>query len=306
MGQVSSPPRYRAAGSESEVSGPRPPKVSLCIPAFQAERYLQATIDSVLAQTYADLEVVIVDNCSSDGTSDIVANVDDDRVRVIRNPTTLPMVDNFNLAVRQCRGEFVKLVCADDLLEPDCVATQTAVLENIPGVALVSGRTDFIDEDGRLLVGGRGLRGILGRHSAQRVVRKIVRSGGNPIGAPVCAMFRRSDFERTGGFRAESVFMMDMDLWVRLLRNGDFFGVPRTLASFRISGGSTTGTTSPLSQLAQQAEFVRRLLDDGQWSLSSVDRVVARVKLYDGMLKRTLLFAMSNHRARRRRSAGST
>jgi hypothetical protein len=119
-------------------------------------------------------------------------------------------------------------------------------------------------------------------------------------------MFRRSDFERTGGFRADSVFMMDMDLWVRLLRNGDFFGVPRTLASFRISGGSTTGTTSPLSQLAQQTEFVRRLLDDGQWSLSSVDRVVARVKLYDGMLQRTLLFAMSNHRARRRRSAGST
>ena len=124
----------RAQGSTAALH--RRPKVSLCIPAFQAELYLQATIDSALAQDYGDFEVVIVDNNSSDGTRDILESVNDERVRVIRNRTTLPMADNFNLAVRHCDGDFVKLVCADDTLEPDCLTTQVAITRTQPGRCL--------------------------------------------------------------------------------------------------------------------------------------------------------------------------
>lgn len=285
--------------SEVAVSGS--PKVSLCIPAFQAERYLQATIDSVLAQTYPDLEIVIVDNGSSDGTQDIVAGICDERVRVIRNPATLSMVDIFNLAVGLCQGEFVKLVCADDILEPDCVAAQVEVLESHPDVTLVSVLTDFIDDEGRLLRRARGLGGVVGRRSGERVVRRIVRSGSNPVGAPVAVMFRRIDFERCGGFDGDLLFPMDMDLWVRLLRGGDFYGLPRTLAAFRITSGSTTGLTSARSQLAQQTEFTRRLINDGRWNVSAFDRIVGRLNSYDMQLRRTLLFQLSCLRAARRK-----
>jgi glycosyltransferase involved in cell wall biosynthesis len=301
MPQVSSPPRNQAADVELHPPGVKHHKVSLCIPAYQAEQYLQATIDSVLAQTYADLEIVIVDNGSSDGTPDIVSKVDDDRVRVIRNPTTLPMVDNFNLAVKHCRGEFVKLVCADDLLEPDCVAAQLAVLDDNPGVSLVAARTDFIDDEGKLLRRARGLGGVVGRRTGERVVRRIVRSGSNPVGSPVAVMFRRADFERSGGFCGDLLFPMDMDLWVRLLRCGDFYGLPRTLAAFRIRSGSTTGLTSARSQLAQQTEFARRLMNDPRWHVSAVDRLLGWVNSYDMQLRRTLLFALSSRRAGRRR-----
>ena len=285
--------------ARTEVTPSRHPKVSLCIPAFQAERYLQSTLDSVLAQTYPDMEVVIVDNGSSDGTSDIVDRIDDDRVRVVRNVTTLPLVDNFNLAVQQCRGEYVKLVCADDLLEPDCVAAQVAVLEANPEVALVASRTDYVDDEGRLLVGARGLSGVVGHRSGERVVRRIVRSGTNPVGAPVAAMFRRSDFDHCGGFDGAMVFTMDVDLWVRLLRRGDFYGLPTTLAAFRISSGSTTGRTSARNQFAQQTEFARRLIDDGHWRVSTVDRCLGRLHNYDTQLRRTLLFKLSSRRAAR-------
>lgn len=290
-----------------DLIAPRYPRVSLCIPAFQAERYLQATIDSVLAQTYGNFEVVIVDNGSSDGTRAIVENIDDDRVRVIRNPTTLPLVDNFNLAVQHCRGEFVKLVCADDILEPECVAAQAEILESHPDVALVSARTDFIDDEGRLLVRARGLGGVVGRRSGERVVRRIVRSGSNPVGAPVAAMFRRSDFDRCGGFiGGDLVFAMDMDLWVRLLRQGDFVGIPTTLAAFRIRSGSTTGTTTGRSQLAQQTEFSRQLVNDGQWQVSRGDRMLGLLNTYEKQLRRTVLFKASSLRAaRHRRRAGS-
>jgi glycosyltransferase involved in cell wall biosynthesis len=75
--------------TEASSAHPRRPKVSLCIPAFQAERHLQATIDSVLAQDYSDMEIVIVGNNSSDGTRAILEMVKDDRVLIIRNTTTL-------------------------------------------------------------------------------------------------------------------------------------------------------------------------------------------------------------------------
>lgn len=158
------------------------PAVSICIPAYQARQHLPATLDSVLSQDSRDFEVVIVDNNSSDGTGRLLEGLTDPRVRVLRNDATVSMIDNFNIAVRRSRGRYVKVVCADDTLTPDCVRVQSAVLDTMPGITLVSARTDFIDDDGELMRPDRGLPGIVGRQSAQHVVRRIVRSGTNPIG----------------------------------------------------------------------------------------------------------------------------
>jgi hypothetical protein len=116
-------------------------------------------------------------------------------------------------------------------------------------------------------------------------------------------MFRRIDFDRCGGFGGDSLFSMDMDLWVRLIRDGDFFGLPRTLASFRIVGGSITASTSVRSQLAQQTEFARRLVDDPLWNISAIDRILGRVNCYHMQLRRILLYKFSSLRAGRRRRA---
>jgi glycosyltransferase involved in cell wall biosynthesis len=290
-----------ALETEARTARPQRPKVSLCIPAYQAERHLQATIDSVLAQDFADLEVVIVDNNSSDGTGNILEVLSDRRVRVMRNATTMSMVDNFNLAVRHSKGQFTKVICADDILTPDCIGAQVALLEGNPSLAVVSARTDFIDDEGTLLMRARGLGGIAGQHSGEHVVKQIVRSGRNPIGPPVAVMFRRADFDRCGGFGGDLLFPMDMDLWVRLMRHGDFYGMPRTLASFRIGGASITAATSARSQLAQQREFARRLADDPQWNIPAADRVVGRVNCYHMQLRRTALYRWSSLRAGRRR-----
>jgi glycosyltransferase involved in cell wall biosynthesis len=231
---------YRpVAMAQSHSARTRRPTVSLCISAFQAERHLQATIDSCLAQQ-DQVELVIVDNNSSDGTRDILEAARDDRVRIIRSATTAPIADNFNLAVQQSSGQFAKLICAGDTLHPDCIAKQAKVLEDNPDVALVAVRTDRIDDEGKLLTHAHGLAGLDGRHSAEHVIRRIARSSADPIGPPVSGLFRRVDFDRCGGCRGDLLFPMDMGLWVRLLGQGDFIGVPVTLASSRIASGSPT------------------------------------------------------------------
>lgn len=231
---------YRpAAMAKSRSAGARRPTVSLCISTFKAERDLQATIDSCLAQHYSELELVIIDDNGSDGTRDILEAVNDDRVRIIRSATTVPITDNFNLAVQQSNGQFVKLVCAGDTLHPDCIAKQAKALERNPDVALVAVRTDRIDYEGKLLTHACGLVGLVGRHSSKHTIRRIARSGADPIGPPTSGLFRRIDFDRCGGCRGDLLFPMDMGLWIRLLGHGDFIGVPDTLASSRIRSGST-------------------------------------------------------------------
>lgn len=272
---------------------PGRPLVSVCIPAYQAARYLQATIDSILAQTHRDFELVIVDNASTDGTREILDAITDDRVRVVRNESTIPVVDNFNCAVRHTRGELVKLVCADDLLAPDCLGEQVAVLVNSPDVALVSARTDFVDDDGEVIVKARGLRGMGGRLPADTAVRRLVHNGGNPIGAPVAVMFRRVDFDRCGGFHNDQPFLADLDLWVRLLRGGDFVGLTSTLGSFRVHSESVSGLTSVRSQISAHRAFDRVLRADTRWNLTIADRVRGRIGCYENVLRRLVLFAVA-------------
>jgi glycosyltransferase involved in cell wall biosynthesis len=230
---------YRpAAMAQRRSARTRRPRVSLCISAFQAERHLQETIDSCLAQHYSELELLIVDNNSSDGARDILEAARDDRVRIIRSATTAPISDSFNLAVEQSNGQFVKLICAGDTLQPDCIARQAKLLEGNPDVALVAVRTDRVDDEGKLLTGACGLVGLVGRHSSEGAIRRIARSGADPIGPPISGLFRRIDFDRCGGCRGDLLFPMDMGLWIRLLGHGDFLGVPDTLASSRIRSGS--------------------------------------------------------------------
>ncbi|MGE2736221.1 glycosyltransferase [Mycolicibacterium vaccae] len=281
----------------------RRPAVSLCVPAYQAAPHLRTTVESLLAQTHDDFEVVIVDNHSSDGTSAIAESFTDSRVRLVRNDSTVPIIDNFNRAVRLCHGEFVKLVCADDVIAPGCIAAQADILRRHPGVALVSARTDFIDSDGGLLRPARGLRGITGLRRADHVVRRLVRSGTNPIGAPVATMFRRADFDRAGGFRDDvELFYSDADLWVRLLQHGDFYGIPEVLASFRFGCDTVSATMAARSQLVQQGRFTRRLAADRRWGITALDHAAGRLNACNKQVRRTVLFGLSKRRAARNRT----
>src|SRR5688572_16156987 len=99
------------------------PLVSICMPTYNAAEYLHDAIASALAQTFSDFELLIVDNCSTDNTLEIVAEFarSDSRIRVVRNPSNVGLVGNFNRCLIGARGEWVKFLLADDLLTHTCV-----------------------------------------------------------------------------------------------------------------------------------------------------------------------------------------
>ncbi len=239
----------------------------MCIPAYRAEPFLRPTIESVLAQTYVDWELVIVDNASPDGTGEVARSYRDPRIVVHTNPATVPLADNWNRAVGLCRGRLVKLLPADDRIRPECLELQVKAMDDNPGTALVACRRDLVDADGRVLAGGRGLRRLDGPRPAVEVIREILRSGINPVGEPGGWLFRREDFERVGGFDPALAGAVDLDLATRLLVRGDLVGLSDTLAQFTVRGDSYTAH-AVRAQLAEHRRLLRRLAADRRWPVS--------------------------------------
>lgn len=274
------------------------PAVSVCVPAYQAERYLADTVRSVLSQTFTDFELVVLDNASTDRTAEILAGFTDPRLRVVRNERVLPLADNWNRAVAETTAPLVKLVCADDLLHSQCLRRQHAVFAADPGLALVCSRRDLINEEARLISRNRGLRGLLGRQRSRTVVRKIVRHGGNPLGEPGGALFRRAHFDAVGGFDARWQFPMDLALWIRLLERGDFYGIRESLAAFRVGRGSVSARAQRV-EYAEQRDLSERLAASPEWDVRRRDRLLGAAKAPGARLRRQALFLVAKRQAER-------
>lgn len=284
------------------MEGPRVllpiPSVSVCIPVYQGERFLAETIRSVLDQRYRDFELVVLDNASTDASGAIARAFGDPRIRVERNSSVVSQSDNFNRVIQLSRAPLVKLLCADDLLHPRCLELQVAPMEADPGLALVAARRHMIDEQSRVIVPRRGLKGLIGVRSAVEVARKVVRNGANPIGEPGNVLFRREDFFAAGGWRAEYPCVLDLDLWMRLLQYGEFLGQPEALAAFRI--GSETMSAGSDQELA---DSTRRVMDDLSHSqfyeVRGLDQAVGKMLAPAGKMRRRALYGLSKITARK-------
>ena len=272
--------------------------MSVCVPVYNGEAFLAETLRSVLDQTYRDFELVVLDNASTDATGRIARSFGDPRVRVERNPTTIPQPDNWREVVRRCRAPLIKLVCADDLLHPRCLEYQVGPMEADPGLAVVAARRHMIDERSRVLVPRRGLTGLTGVRSSVEVARHVVRSGANPIGEPGGVLFRRAHYFAVGGWRPDHRFVMDLDLWVRLLQHGEFLGLPETLAAFRI-GQDSLSADNEATIYAQQKAYIEELGATPHLQVRASDMLMGRMRAPLGRARRRALFRMSRSAARR-------
>ena len=131
------------------------PLVSVIMPVYNGERYLAQAIESVLSQSYSKLELLILDNGSSDDTAAVIANYArlDQRVRPLREPLPLGYGGEVasNVAARQAKGTFIAKLDADDIARPDRLAKQVAFLTTHPDIFLVGSQLTLIDESGRVM-----------------------------------------------------------------------------------------------------------------------------------------------------------
>ncbi len=209
------------------------PKVSVCLPCYNRQDYIAEAIESVLSQNFGDFELIITDNCSTDGTVEIIKEyaAKDSRIRFYVNDRNLGPTSNFNSGLILCRGGYIKFLCSDDLLAPRCLEVFTDVLDKNPSVSLATSFTDTFGFHESI----RNEKhfpaiGLIDRSQAQRSLF----FEGNWPGSPSSTMFRRRDLHIGLFNNMWRYWVGDLDMWMRLLGVGDAYVVPEVLSKLRI------------------------------------------------------------------------
>jgi glycosyltransferase involved in cell wall biosynthesis len=184
-----------------------------------------------LTQSYENVEIWVLDNHSDDDTEQVVAQVSagDGRVHYRRQSENLGMSRNFSACIERATGDYVKFVCADDALEPECVERMVTVMSEHPQVALVACARQLVDDSLRPAGIERYSRRFVLTEGAAAIRRCFF--FGNLIGEPTAVMFRRSDAAR--GFHEGYRQLVDLEMWFHLLRTGAFACLPEPLCRIR-------------------------------------------------------------------------
>jgi glycosyltransferase involved in cell wall biosynthesis len=199
-------------------------KVSVIVPAYNAMNYLPESLDSILAQTYLDFEVIIVNDGSTDNLSEWASELTDSRVKLISQENR-GLAGARNTGLNHAQGEYIAYLDADDLWDATKLAKQIEMLEQNPEVGLVYTWIDRIEQNGKSL--GKRFKSNLSGNIWKKLLERNVIS-------PSSAMIRRCCFDRVGLFDENlKSFVEDWDMWLRIAACYPIKVLPEPLLQYR-------------------------------------------------------------------------
>ncbi len=217
------------------------PRITVSMPARNVERYVSHAVASVLRQTFTDFELLIVDDCSSDGTEETVRGFDDPRIRLIRNPAHRGIGASHNRVLQGSDSELIIHVDADDLVTPDAFGRMVDAMADHPGAPAAHCYFDFIDDTGRAL-SNRFTRARVAAQLQRQLDRDYRRN--LIVHGSECAnhlrTYRRNVLDLVGGFNESLRHGEDLDMALRLVDRAPLRLVPHFLYHKRIHRGATT------------------------------------------------------------------
>ena len=215
----------------------KPARVTVIIPTYNRVRYLGEAIHSVLNQTFAELELVIVDDGSTDATAELVGAVGDPRVRYLRQPHR-GISAAMNSGLRDARTEYVARLDSDDIWLPDLLARLTAVLDARTDIGVAYGKAQAMNKHGQALAHTQGMRGRFPNETLRSIVY-------DDCTCNIALVARRECFDRAGFYDEKLAASEDWDMWLRVARHYRFCFVDQTVARFRWHDENLTGLLSP-------------------------------------------------------------
>lgn len=202
------------------------PKVSVILPVYNGENYMREAVESVLAQSLADFELLIIDDGSKDSTPDIARSYADARVRYVRQENT-GVAGAFNHGLRLARGRYVSWLSHDDRFTPEKLERQTSALSKVGGPAVSYTDVQMIDSGGRVIAEHR-----LPEHGPEELLRNVM-SGGLVCMASYSVLYDRRCVEEVGPYSERWRYTQDAEMLMRLARRFPFVRVPELLMQVR-------------------------------------------------------------------------
>lgn len=213
------------------------PVVSVIIPTFNRADLLPQAIDSVMAQTHPALEIIVIDDASTDDTADVMQRYSasagtSPRIRYLRNERNAGIAKSRNRAIAESAGPYVAMLDSDDVwLDSTKIAMQVESLERHPHVAVIGTDASVIDRNGRTVGAIRNLGSDRGIRATLFIKNQFVTSS---------MLVRRSVLDETGGFDEDIPIMEDYELWLRIARRHPVANIRRRMTGYRIHDGNIT------------------------------------------------------------------
>lgn len=233
------------------------PSFSVILPVRNGWPYVQECVQSILAQTYPDFDLIVLDNQSTDDTVPWLRSLADSRIRLYGSSSSLSIVDSWARAVGVEKREYMTLIGHDDLLDPDFLLTINRTIERFPDAKLYQTGFRFIDSIGQTI---RTCRPVPEQETPAQYLEGRLTYQRDISGTGV--VMRSSDYDRIGGIpHFERLFFADDALWLSLMQGGYKAFDPADLCSIRMHPRKES-TTKPsawpslLSGLNQFADFV--------------------------------------------------
>jgi glycosyltransferase involved in cell wall biosynthesis len=228
------------------------PRVSVVIPTYNHARWVAQAVQSVAAQRFRDLEIIVVDDGSTDDTARIVRQTGVPLRYVHQDNRGLSGARNTGVAT--ARGDLVGFLDADDLWLPDKLGLQVQLLDACPRAALVYADAVLFDEQARRPLGTHADRHA---HPSGRILAALLLD--NPIPSPT-PLVRRAALQAAGGFDETLRACEDWDMWIRLARRAEIHCIDRPLAVYRLHGDNMHGDVARMKR--HQHAVLRRALAD--------------------------------------------
>lgn len=228
-------------------------RVAIIIPTHNHAHLIGGTIESALAQTYPDIDIIVVDDGSTDTTREVVASFGD-RVRYLWQPASGGPGSPRNLGARSTTAEFLTFLDSDDLVMPNKTEVQMQYLAAHPECDLVFGDCAYMEIDGREIPGSTTF--TEDQWNGDASLGRLIESNVITVVAP---LVRRTAFERVGGFHT-SMHQEDYDLWLRIAATGTIAGTRNIVAKVRL--GPFRRSSDRLSTIRGDVEMFERFKSD--------------------------------------------
>ena len=225
-------------------------KISVVMAVYNGEKYLRAAIDSILHQTCPNFEFIIIDDCSTDNTANILKSYTDHRIQVVRNEKNLRLPASLNKGLKIARGKYIARMDADDISMPDRFEKQVKYLEAHQDVAVIGGSFQVFNEIGENL--------YINKAYCDEMLDKYYLLP-SPIGHPT-AMLRQSMTVDEGFFYDEKyTSAQDYDLWLRIAKKHKINNIPDVVLKYRVHTNIISKKRSEEQQLNAANIFIRNL-----------------------------------------------
>ncbi len=225
------------------MTSSNPPLISVIIPTFNNKTTIRETIDSVLNQTWRNLELIVINDGSQDSTLDIVNSIEDSRLKVFSYPNAGAAASR-NRGISQATGEFISFLDADDLWTTDKLEAQLKALENNPQAGVAYSWVSSIDENKKYL---RISSCCTAKGDVYEILLKgnFLANGSNP-------MFRSQAIKEVGGFNTSFTNAEDWDMYLRVASRYHFVAVPSPQILYRITPTSKSSNVFKMEAASLQ------------------------------------------------------